>query len=138
MRGFRNKLWSLVMHFPMHRVLTDGAWVLAIACWDAVRMLRFRWLAIGVWQFAAGLPRALAFRTPMSATVMARYDALRFRSIRTREDFDGPPPVSLADIWRWFTGQWWNRARQRSFWDRRAGDTGTSPTVGFAHEKNTR
>ena len=137
MRGFRNKLWSLMMHFPLHRVLIDGAWVLLIACWDAVRMLRFRWLARGLWQFAAGLPRALALRVPMSATVMARYDALRFRFIRTREEFDSPPPVSVADIWRWFTGQWWNRARQRSFWDCRAGDTGTSPTVGFAHEKKT-
>jgi glycosyltransferase involved in cell wall biosynthesis len=138
MRGFRNKLWSLVMHFPLHRVLTDGAWVLAVACWDAFRMLRFRWLAIGLWQFAAGLPRVLALRAPMSATVMARYDALRFRLISTREEFDSPSGVSVADIWQWFTTQWWNRARQRSFWDRRAGDTGTSPTVGFAHEKNSR
>ena len=138
MRGFRNKLWSLVMHFPVHRVLIDGAWVLLIACWDAVRMLRYRWLAIGLWQFTAGLPRALALRTPMSATVMARYDALRFRSIRTREEFTSPPPVSVVDIWRWFTGQWWNRARQRSFWDGRSGDVGSSPTVGFAHEKAPR
>jgi GT2 family glycosyltransferase len=135
MRGFRNKLWSLVMHFPAHRVLTEGGWVLGIACWDAVRMLRFQWLAIGLWQFAAGLPRALALRNPMSRAVMARYDALRFRQIRTREEFRSPPAVTLTHIWRWFTGQWWNRARQRSFWDRRAGDTGSSPTVGFAHEK---
>lgn len=133
MRGFRNKLWSLLMHFPARRVITDGAWVLAVACWDAIRMLRFRWFALGLWQFAAGLPRAMKLRRPISSPVMARYDALRFRAVTSKADFDSPPAVRAVDAWRWFTQSWWTRARQRSFWDRRAGDVGTSSTVVFAH-----
>ena len=134
MRGFRNKLWSLFLHFPAHRVVVDGAWVVAVACWDAIRMQRLGFLLIGLWQFGKGLPHVIGLRRPMPKGFMVRYDALRFREIRTRKEFDSPPRVAVRDIWCWYTRVWRNRARQRSFWDRRGGDQGSSPTVVFEHE----
>jgi GT2 family glycosyltransferase len=136
MRGFRNKLWSLVMHLPGDRVLVEGVWVLTVAFWDACRMLRFGWFLTGLWQFVIGLPRAIRLRDPMSGMALARYDALRFGPVLTQAEFNSPGTVSISDMWRWFATIWWNRARQRSFWDRRSGDIGGSPTVDFTHEGN--
>ena len=134
MRGFRNKLWSMVMHYPLRRVLLEGAWVIALAAWDAVRLLRPHYYLLGIIQFFWGLPRALRLRDPMSTPALRRYDALRFREVVSREELEAPAPVSAGELWRWFLARWRNRPRQRSFWDRRPGDIGTSDTVRFAHE----
>lgn len=136
MRGFRNKLWALVMHYPLRRLPIEAGWVIALAGWDALRMLRVRYFVTGVWQFAAGLSKAMALRKPMPDIILRRYDCLRFKQILTQEEFTTPPVCTGLDIWKWFTGSWMNRARQRSFWDRRPGDTGASPTVAFAHERS--
>lgn len=134
MRNFRNKLWSQVMHYPLRRLPFEMGWTLAMAVWDSIRLLRPHYLISGLWQFLAGLPRALALREPMSRQTLRLYDALRWRGVYTEEEFHNPPPCSLADIWRWYRTAWKNRPRQRSWWDRRPGDIGTSPTVSFAHE----
>lgn len=134
MRGFRNKLWAIVMHLPARRVPIEAAWVLAIAAMDSVRLLRFRAFAQGIVEFLNGLPRAFRLREPMSSLVLRRYDAMRFSSLRTKEEWDAPPALRLRDIVRWFSGTWWNRPRQRSVWDHRPGDVGQSATVSYAHE----
>jgi GT2 family glycosyltransferase len=133
MRGFRNRLWAIAIHFPARRLLTETGWVLGIAACDAVRLLRFRAFAQGVGEFIAGLPRAVRLRDPMSDLVLRRYDAMRFGVVRTEEEYNDPPKVGVRDLVRWFHA-WWKRPRQRSFWDRRAGDIGQSATVKYAHE----
>jgi GT2 family glycosyltransferase len=134
MRAFRNKLWAMIMHYPASRVLTEGSWVVALACWDAVRLFRPRELFAGFSQFAAGVPRAWRLRRPMSPACMNLYDTLRFKSIRTEEEFRSPPPCRLADLVAYYRRAWLNRPRQRSVWDNRPGDVGSSDTVQFAHE----
>jgi GT2 family glycosyltransferase len=137
MRGFRNKLWAIVMHFPASRLPLEMTWVLAIAAFDAVRLVRFRAFARGIVEFFGGLPRAVRLRDPMSSLVLRRYDAMRFGVLETEEAFKDPPKVRIRDLAVWYRA-WLNRPRQRSFWDRRPGDTGTSPTVKYAHEYKVR
>jgi GT2 family glycosyltransferase len=134
MRGVRNKLWSLVMHFPLRRLPFEFAWTLFNGCWDAIRLLRFVLLFRALGEFAGGLPRAMRLREPMDKLTLARYDALRFREIRTEQEWLHPPACGFASLFAWFQTQWLHRARQRSFWDRRAGDVGKSTSVSFAHE----
>jgi len=75
----------------------------------------------------------------MDSTMMRRYDALRFgANLRTVEEFYHPPAIGISGILRWFSGIWWNRPRERNFWDRRPGDIGSTETVKFAHEYQTR
>jgi GT2 family glycosyltransferase len=133
MRGFRNKLWAIVMHFPLRRLPLEMTWVLAIASFDAIRLFRIRPFAQGVIEFFKGLPRAWRLRSPMSNLVLRRYDALRFGTLQTDQEYADPPKLGLDDVRGWFRA-WLNRPRQRSVWDRRSGDVGQSPTVKYAHE----
>jgi GT2 family glycosyltransferase len=132
-RAFRNRLWVMVMHFPASRLPIEITWVLAVAAFDAVRLLRFRAFAQGMLEFFGGLPRAARLRDPMSNLVLRRYDAMRFGALRTEEEYKNPPKVRVRDLIFWFR-TWLNRPRQRSFWDWRDGDIGTSATVKYAHE----
>lgn len=132
-RGFRNKLWSLIMHLPARRLPLEMSWVLAIGFYDSIRLLRFGAYLQGVGQFLKGIPKVARMRRAMPDIVLRRYDALRFQSIRTKEEYRNPPAFASGDVWNWLRS-WWRRPRQRSFWDRRPGDTGESPTVKFAHE----
>jgi len=134
MRGFRNKLWSHIMHYPLRRLPFEMGWTLAVAVWDSIRLLRPHYLMRGIAEFLLGLPRALSLREPMSPETLRLYDALRWRGVFTEAELENPPACSLRDIWRWYRKAWKNRPRQRSFWDRRPGDIGSSPTVAFAHE----
>ena len=134
MRGFRNKLWAMVIHYPARRLFLEGTWVLALAAWDALRLLRPIWFLVGIGQMVAFLPQALRLRCPMSDPEMRRYDALRFRHVRHWEECENPAPVTASELWRWFCTRWRNRARQRSFWDRRPGDIGKSGIVSYEHE----
>ena len=136
MRGLRNKMWAQVMHCPMPRAFAEIAWVFFVGALDAVRLLRFRRFAEGMWGFLAGLPRALKLRSPLSSIAMRRYDAARLLSALTDANFDNPPRLRAAHFFRWFAS-WRNRPRQRSFWDRRPSDTGACATVAFAHEYET-
>jgi GT2 family glycosyltransferase len=133
-RGFRNKLWAMAMHYPLHRLVTEGAWVLILAGWDAIRLIRPRQFITGLSQFVSGLPRALRIREPMTRETMQLYDALRFRRITTERDFRAPPSCNILDLVAHYRRSWLNRPRQRSFWDRRPGDIGSSETVKFSHE----
>jgi GT2 family glycosyltransferase len=133
MRGFRNKLWAIVMHFPARRLPLEMSWVVAIAAFDAVRLLRVGVFAQGIREFFQGLPRVRRLRDPMSNLVLRRYDAMRFGTIQTSEQYSDPPALSIKSLMKWFRG-WRDRPRQRSFWDRRPGDVGTSETVRFTHE----
>jgi GT2 family glycosyltransferase len=136
-RAFRNKSWALVMHYPMRRLILEGTWTLALAACDAVRLLRPRQFFQGLGQFLAGLPRAIRLRQPMSTETLNLYDALRFKSILTEEEFRSSPSCSFADFCGHYRRSWLNRPRQRSFWDRRPGDVGSGDIVIFAHEFKT-
>lgn len=134
MRGFRNKVWAMVAHYPTGRLFVECAWVLALAAWDALRLLRPFHFFLGIGQIVVFLPRALRLRRPISDRAMRRYDALRFRDVRNREEYENPAPVTASELWRWFRTRWRNRPRRRSFWDRRPGDVGASDLVSFEHE----
>jgi GT2 family glycosyltransferase len=133
-RAFRNKLWAMVIHYPAGRLFAEGTWTLGLAACDAVRLFRFGQFLTGVGQFLSGLPRAIRLRQPMSHETLKLYDALRFKKIRTEEEFRSSPFCSLAEFCSHYRSSWLNRPRQRSFWDRRSGDIGTGDTVMFAHE----
>src|SRR5206468_1369975 len=106
----------------------------SVALWDSFRLLRFRRFSRAIGQFVIGLPGALRLRRPISELTLRRYDALRFRSICAAEDYADPPALRLRDIWTWFVKSWWNRPRNRSFWDQRQGDVGGTFSSKFAHE----
>ena len=135
MRGFRNKLWAQIMHYPVHRLAIESPRVICIAVWDAVRLFRPQYLALGIAQFVMGLPRAIRLRDPMSAQCLSRYDALRFRHVIEESEYQSPPRLNWGDVRQWYRS-WRNRPRQRSVWDRRPGDTGGTDTVVFAHDYN--
>lgn len=137
-RQIRNKLWTIVMHMPAARLPLELAWVAGAGFLDAVRMLRFKAYGQAMAQFLGGLPKVVRLRSPMPAIALRRYDAMRFGQITTEEDYQSPPKHDSRAVWRWFTHLWMNRARERSIWDRRPGDIGKSPTVGFAHEYETK
>jgi len=131
MRGLRNKLWALTMHYPLGPLLLESSWTVAIGTWDAIRLGRPVELLQALFQFGAGLPRALALRHPLSKEAFRRYLAVRFMRLRTYEEFSAPHRLHYEDVRRWFT-QWRNRPRQRSLWDSDEG--GWSETVRFGHE----
>lgn len=134
MRGLRNKLWSQAMHFPLLRLPIEMGWTIALGAFDAIRLFRFRRFLEGLFGFVAGLPRMLRKRQPISTVGMQRYDAMRFGEILTFAEWLTPRSTSLGEILAWFTGTWWNRPRQRSVWDKRAGDIGASKYVKYQHE----
>jgi GT2 family glycosyltransferase len=133
-RNIRNKLWAMVMNMPMRRLPLEMGWIVFVGFQDAIRMLRFKAYGQAIFQFLGGLGRAAGLRAPMPAIALRRYDAMRFGQITSGEDYRSPPNQDCRAVWRWFTHRWMNRARERSVWDRRPGDIGKSPTVGFAHE----
>lgn len=134
MRQIRNKLWAIVMNTPASRAPLEASWVVLVGFLDAVRLFRFTSYFTALVQFAGGFRRALLLRKPMPAIALRRYDNIRFTGIFTPRDYESPKRTGGRDVWRWFTKSWMNRARQRSIWDRRPGDIGESPTVGFAHQ----
>ena len=133
-RAFRNKLWAMAIHYPAGRLIVEGTWTLGLAAFDAIRLFRIRQFITGLRQFVEGLPRAIRLRLPMTHETLKLYDALRFKKIRTEDEFRSSPSCSLAEFCRHYQRNWLNRPRQRSFWDRRAGDIGSGDTVMFAHE----
>ncbi len=133
-RQIRNKLWAMIMHMPLRRIPLEAAWITGVGFLDAVRMLRFAAYVRAFTQFAGGLPRVLRLRRPMPALALRRYDAIRFGRTLSERDYASPPGWNMRVMWHWFSHMWMRRARQRSVWDRRPGDAGASPTVGFAHE----
>lgn len=134
MRGFRNKLWAVAMHMPAQRIPIEAGWILTVALWDSFRLIRPHRFVEGVVRFMAGLKNILAIRQSMDTLCQQRYDALRFRSLSTLEEWQCPPQCSLADVAHWFKATWLRRPRQRSFWDRAPGDRGSCETVKFSHE----
>ncbi len=133
-RQIRNKLWAIAMHMPARRIPLEATWVLGVGMLDAVRMLRFRAFYQSIAQFLGGVRSVLRLRRPMPAIALRRYDAVRFGQVISEREYQSPTSWNLRVVWYWFTHLWMKRARQRSVWDTRPGDTGSSPTVGFAHE----
>jgi glycosyltransferase involved in cell wall biosynthesis len=133
-RGLRNKLWSIVIHMPWRRVPVEIAWKVGVGLWDAVRLRRFRRFFRSISQFLHGLSAVLRVRKPISGLTLRRYDAIRFRGVRTAIDYANPSRCGIKDLVEWFNNSWRNRPRSRSFWDRRPGDVGSSSTSIFAHE----
>lgn len=134
-RGLRNKLWLIVLHMPWRRAPIEIVWKLGVGLWDAFRLRRFRRLFRSICQFLLGLPTVLRVRKPISALTLRRYDAIRFRGVRTATQYIDPPACEVRDLVKWCNTSWRNRPRNRSFWDRRPGDTGGTSTGMFAHER---
>jgi GT2 family glycosyltransferase len=133
MRGLRNTLWTLVLHLPLKRLPFELAWKLFLGVRDSVFHLRPHRFLQAVGQFLWGLPSVIKLRRPMTGIELRRYDALRFRVLKTPQEFEHPPACTLRDVSAWFRTVWRNRPRSRPFWDRRPGDLGRSPVVGYDH-----
>jgi GT2 family glycosyltransferase len=133
MRGLRNTLWTLVLHLPVKRLPLELAWKLLLGLRDSIFHLRPHRLIQAVAEFLWGLLPIIKLRRPMRAVDLRRYDALRFQMLQTVEQFENPPSCTVRDVLSWFGTVWWNRPRSRPFWDRRPGDLGRSPVVGYDH-----
>ena len=137
MRGLRNRLWAIVMHFPLRRLPLELGWKIAVGAWDGIRLNRLRLFTQALAESVAGLPLAIRLRNPLTLQAVRRYDALRLNPVLNTEQFQTPPHVSLTTLgtfWR----RWRNRARNRSVWEPGDEDTGTSYTVAYAHEERPR
>ncbi|HEX8242640.1 MAG TPA: hypothetical protein VF541_04080, partial [Longimicrobium sp.] len=124
--GFRNSLWSAVMHLPAPRLFGELGWKLVVNTLEMARLGEPRW---GAWAFASfvrGLPRALRLRRPLTRQALRRYDALRFREVRTAAELAQARGLSAGERWRWFRDTWLRRRRARPWWDRRPGALGES------------
>lgn len=134
MRGLRNRIWAMVIHVPLPRLLPEVGWKILLGAWDGLRLLRPRLFLQALSQAVIGLPRAWRLRQPLSPIGLRRYDALRMSTVLSPAEFDDPPRRTMSrflEFWR----RWRNRARNRSAWDTREGDTGTSYTIAYAHEQ---
>ena len=70
----------------------------------------------------------------MRVHTLRQYDALRFSTVLTDEQLNSPAESRISKMWSHYRSRWLNRPRQRSFWDRRPGDTGSAVIVTYAHE----
>jgi len=64
--SLRNNIWTIALHLPARRVPVEICWKLAVGLWDATRLLRIHWLGWACGSAAAGLPRILKLRKPIS------------------------------------------------------------------------
>lgn len=133
MRGLRNRCWAMLIHMPWYRIPLEITWKFALGAWDAIRLNRSRSYFRAWFQFLAGIPQALRLRKPFDPVALRRYDAIRSYHRIDPDVFKSPLKAGLRDLAAWFS-RWRNRARDRNQWDKRAGGTGSSYTVGYAHE----
>lgn len=133
MRGLRNRCWAMLMHMPWHRIPLEITWKFTLGAWDTIRLNRPSSYLQAGFQFLAGIPQALRLRRPLDNVALRRYDAIRSHHCIEPSVFQSPPKTGLRDLAAWFS-RWRNRARDRNQWDKRAGGTGSSYTVGYSHE----
>lgn len=132
-RGISNSIWSMMIHMPAPRVFFEIGWKVSLGTWDAIRLFRPRAFFQAIFRTAAGLRRASRLRQVLPPVALQRYDALRLNPVLTHEEFACPPRVTWGTV-SGFLRRWRNRARNRNVWATAKGDTGSSYTVGFAHE----
>jgi len=136
-RGLRNMLWSILMHMPAKTLALELGWKIGMGAWDAVRLRRPVAYLNALREFFLGSPRVSRLRNPMNSLAYRRVCRMRSGGLIQLSDFEAPGSVRFSDMMNWFA-RWRGRARDRSFWDPRPGDTGTSITVGYAHESKMR
>jgi GT2 family glycosyltransferase len=116
--SYRNNLWTLLLRIPWPRVLFEGSWRLGLYCWESLRQLRPWPLVCAILSCTRGLPRVLRLRAPISERTLQRYDALRFRHVLTRQDYEDARRPSPRDMWQWFSTTWRCRPKPPCFWER--------------------
>jgi GT2 family glycosyltransferase len=124
--NLRNNLWTILLNVPFPRAAGEFSWKLMSYGMEIVRRGELRWGAWAIGSFAAGLPRVLRERKPVSPAGLRTYDALRFRRIDTAQALAEARPPSAGERWEWFRTVWLKRRRGRGFWDRRPGGIGKS------------
>ena len=132
-RGVRNEIWMLMLHLPIRRWPVEIGWKLLVGGWDALRLARFGAFCHAIWCCLLGIGRVFRLREPLSTLALARYDALRLRSVLTEAEFDSPPAITFRELKGWWA-RWRNRARDTSVWEPKAVGKGSSHTSRFAHE----
>ena len=122
--GFRNALWTALLHVPARRALVEVAWKFVVGGTELLRRGNVRWLAWGLLSTVRGLPRVFRARRAVSNATMRRVDAVRFRRVTSAAEFDRPQPPTWTERRVWFRDVWLRRRRARPFWDRGAGVLG--------------
>lgn len=132
-RGLRNRCWSMLLHMPWWRIPMEIGWKMAMGAWDAVRLGRPRLYFRAISEFLDGIPQVLSLRKPFDFLALRRYDAIRSHPCLPAASFERPNRRDWQELAAWWR-RWKNRARDRNVWDAGEGGTGTSYTVGYAHE----
>ncbi len=134
--GFRNKLWIIVLHYPWHRALVEGLWKVLVNLLEAARRPA---PLVAIWalaSFARGLTAILRLRKPLSRHTLRQYDALRFRTVRSPDEWENPEPVSGHELQHWFRRTWLHRRRTPAFWQRSRTGIGRSDWAAFDDSKS--
>lgn len=134
MRGLRNRGWAVLMHMPWARVPLELGWKFTLGAWDAIRLGRPGSYLRAWLQFLGGTAHALNLRRQLPPVALRRYDAIRSHHRIDAAIFADPPKAGWRDLAAWWH-RWRNRARDRNNWDKTPGGTGSSFTVGYAHEQ---
>jgi GT2 family glycosyltransferase len=129
--SIRNNLWTTILHMPMPRVAIQVTWRVVSYTAESIRLFRPRAWIWGMYSFFKGLPHIVRLRKPIRPETLALLDALSSGVICKPEDLLCTPRPSFVRRVAAFYAAWKNRPRSRSFWDRRRGHLGQSPTVLF-------
>jgi GT2 family glycosyltransferase len=131
--SIRNNLWTTILHMPLPRVVLQVAWRLISYSFESLRLLRPGVFLAALGSVIWGLPTVLALRRPISADTLRILDVIATRAVRSGGELSSAPTPPLTTIVKDFYFRWKDRPRARSFWDRKPGDVGRTPTTVFKH-----
>jgi GT2 family glycosyltransferase len=128
----RNKLWTILIHFPMWRIPMEFGWKVTIGAWDAFRLRRGRLFVEALFETARGVGKMWRLRDPLDQLSLRRFDALRAYVVLPFAMFDNPPAQKWAEFKGW-AKRWPIRLREGSFYSKRA-NLGRGPFPTHEHE----
>jgi GT2 family glycosyltransferase len=131
--SMRNNLWTTLLHMPLPRVAIQFAWRLISYTAESIRLFKPQAWIWGMSTFLWGLPRVIRMRSPIRRETLVVLDAISVDVINKPEQILRISRPGFGRLLLAFCQAWKNRPRSRSFWDRRRGGLGQSPTVVFEH-----
>lgn len=131
--SMRNNLWTTLLHMPVPRVAIQLAWRLVSYTAESIRLFQPQAWIWGMGSFFWGLPRIIRLRKPIRPETLALLDTISAGVISRPDEIPCVRQPGFGDLVAAFYAAWKNRPRSRSFWDRRRGGLGQSPTVMFEH-----
>ena len=135
--SIRNNLWTTLLHMPLSRVAIQFAWRLISYTVESIRLFQPQAWIWGMSSFLWGLPRIIRLRKPIRRETLALLDAISTDLICKPEEILCVSRPGFGRLVAAFYATWKNRPRSRSFWGRRRGGLGQSPTVVYEHNVDT-